>query len=421
MVKTSIIKFSSEFDLGSRLAYAFLFGLLGYICAVMAGTADLAARESILRAWSLLVAAVVAVSVPHVLLPDPHWNLIQLLNKRPGALLEHQVKRWISVVFLLAMPCLILAFYDIHHLREDLFTKTTYFFEGLLLTLGICAYGFGRYVTIGQISQAWQEGQKGNLFRKLNALTTTPIVLPDGLIPPLLTTGRIFFIGILSVAACGYMSALFTEDLAWLPGFVLIGWSTVQLLRRVSVYDRHFYCTNAFYTEIFRSAGGVRMSERDPIPYKSLYWVPPVLRAHVWAGLLQLDRKFPLGRLIFLGHLGLWTLFYQDAALNIIAAYLLLLIVAKNAVIYLLVTRPFAPTSIFYTSHPVTIRIMTRLFINLRWTFPLLLSLLMVVLLKRSFLVDQALFWTALDILAALFTAWIFTYVTELQNKRRFA
>ena len=128
--------------------------------------------------------------------------------------------------------------------------------------------------------------------------------------------------------------------LAWVPGLLLLAWSAETLRRLLPAYDRAFYATNAFYSEIFRRAGGVRVADREPIPYRAVYWAPRRWKPSVWASLLQLDRKLPLGRFIALGHVALWLLFFRDAAPDTIAVYLVLFIAAKNGASYLLVTRP---------------------------------------------------------------------------------
>lgn len=406
---------------GSRIAYLLLLALLCYVALLLAGDVTLPARAALMRVWALLATAVFAVAVPHVLLPAADAPLLQLLNRPPQALLRHQLRPWVPVVLLFALPCVLLAFYDPGRWAEAPGRKALILLEGLTVVLGMGLYSFYRYMTIGQVSQAWQEGRRGGWYRRLKENTTTPLVLPDGLVPALLATSRLFIAGVLVIAAEAYTGRLVAVALGWVPGLVLLAWAGGRLLQAGRAYDRHFYSTNAFYTEIFRSAGGVRASEQEPIPYRAVYWVPRRWRPHAWAGLRQLDRKLPLGRLVALGHCALWILFYQDAAAEVVAAYLLLLITAQNAVVYLLAAEAFAPLPFQVLLQSPAGWTLTRFFINLRWAFPLLLSLGVVALFEASFALREVLLWTALDVLAAWLTAFAATFRAEMRYHRRFA
>ena len=119
--------------------------------------------------------------------------------------------------------------------------------------------------------------------------------------------------------------------------------------------------------------------------------------------------------------IGLALLFFQDAAADVVAVYLVLFMAAKNGASYLLVTRPFAPFPFRALRQRPADWVATRFFVNLRWTLPLLLSLLLVAALDPALTTAEALGWTALDGAFALLTALIFTYGTEFQDRKRFA
>ena len=103
------------------------------------------------------------------------------------------------------------------------------------------------------------------------------------------------------------------------------------------------------------------------------------------------------------------------------AVYLVLFMAAKNGVSYLLVTQPFAPFPFRAARQRPADWVATRFFVNLRWTLPLLLSLLIIAVLDPALTATEALGWTGLDIAFALLTALIFTYGTEFQDRKRFA
>ena len=136
---------------------------------------------------------------------------------------------------------------------------------------------------------------------------------------------------------------------------------------------------------------------------------------------MQLDRKLPLGRLLVPWGIGLAILFFQDAAADVVAVYLVLFMAAKNGAAYLLVTRPFAP----FPFRALRLRpadwVATRFFVNLRWTLPFFLGLLIIAALDPAMTPAGALRWTGLDLAFALVTAFIFTYGTEFQDRKRFA
>ena len=405
-----------------RAAYALLFVALGYVCVLMASEAPIETRIVLLRYWTLLAAGVYAVAVPHVLLPDVAVPLLQRLNRSPRALLRHQLRAWAGVVIAFAMPGLVLAFYDPGRFGEDLAIKALHLAANLCVVLGVGVYSFGRYVNIGPASQAWQEGKKGRRYRTLKEHSTGGIfAVPDGLVPAITATTRVFGVGLLVLAASAFMGLGLTPALAWGPGVLLLGWAVGMLWRLQPGYDRAFYATNAFYSEIFRRTGGVHVTDREPIPYRAVYWAPRRWKPSVWASLLQLDRKLPLGRFLVPWGIGLALLFYEDAAADVLAVYMVLFMVAKNGASYLLVTRPFAPFPFRAARLRPIDWVATRFFVNLRWTLPFFLSLLIIAALDPALTLAGALRWTGLDLAFALVTAFIFTYGTEFQDRKRFA
>lgn len=403
------------------VAYGLLFVVLAYVCLLIASGTDLETRIKLLRYWTLGAAAVYAVAVPHVLLPDAALRMLQRLNRSPRGLLGHQLRAWGGVVAAFAVPGILLAFYDPGRWTDALTDKSLHLAANLLVVLGVGLYSFGQYVHIGPTSQDWQEGKKGRWYRTLKDHSNGGFSVPDGMVPALLATQRTFAVAILALAASAYVGVYVTPALAWGPGVLLLGWAVGTLLRRLPTYDRSFYATNAFYNEVFRSKGGVRVSDREPIPYRAVYWTPPRWKPAVWASLRQLDRKLPLGRFIALGHVVLWLLFFQDAPADVIAVYLVLFMAAKNGIVFLLVTKPFAPFPFQATRQSPGAWIATRFFVNLRWTLPFLLSLLTVAVLDPAFAAPDALWWTGLDVTCALLTAFLFTYGTEFQYRKKFA
>ncbi len=110
--------------------------------------------------------------------------------------------------------------------------------------------------------------------------------------------------------------------------------------------------------------------------YQSIYWVPKRWKPSAWAGIVQLDRYFPMGRIVFLGHFILWLLFYFDSAPFIRNSYLFLFVLLQNTSIYLLLNKRIGPVSWNYRIQKPTDWILTRFFIQIRWLLPFILSLI---------------------------------------------
>ena len=402
-------------------AYALLLGLLSYASGLLAAEAGLAERAVLMRFWGLFAAAVFAVATPHLLLPDGLLHRMHLANPSPEALLRHGLRQLRPLLVVLAAPCLVLAFYDPGGWGTDVGAKALQALVGWLVVLGVGLFSFWRYMTMGATSQAWQEGAKGAWYRRLARDSTTGgLGVPDGLVPAVSATGSLFVVGMLVVVAGAVLGGV-APGLVVLPSAAFLAWAAFRLRRRRRAYDRHYYHTNAFYGDVFRSEGGVRVTDREPIAYEAVYWVPPRWKPHVWAALRQFDRRLPLGRFVALGHLFLWFLFFQDVAPGIIAAFLLLFIAAQNAAVYLLTRPALAPLPFSLLQQSPLHWTTTRFFVNLRWALPMALSLAVVALFDADVRFWTALGWTGLDLAFAFLTAWLATYVHESRYRRRYA
>ena len=409
--------------------YVLLILLLGYASSLLASEASLAERAVLVRFGGLFAAGVFAVATPHLLLPDPLLSRMQLGNLPASALLAHGLRRIGALLLLLAIPPLVFAFYDPAGLGADVGAKAVQALTGFLITLGIGLISFRRYMTMGATAQAWQEGTKGQVYRKMAEQSSTGgLGVPDGLVPAVTATGSLFIVGALAVVASALLESI-VPALAWLPGAALSAWAGFRLAQVRPVYDRHYYHTNAFYGDVFRSAGGVRVASREPIAYEAVYWVPPRWKPHVWASLRQLDRRLPLGRFVIIGHLFLWFLFFQEAdpassagqAVQVTSAYLLLFIAAQNAAVYLLATPALAPLPFGLLQQAARHWTLTRFFVNLRWVLPMALSLGLVALFDADVRFATALGWTLLDLAFAFLIAWLVTYAHESRYRRRYA
>jgi hypothetical protein len=348
------------------VAYGLLLLVLCGGAVGLAHDAAPAARAAGLRLWTVAGAGLFAMAPPNVLLPDPNVRLLQLLNWPPARLLRYQGRRLGPLVGLVGLPALLLAIVDPGAPLRGLGTKAAALGQALLLLVGVAGDSFVHFALLGPRSQAWQEGTGGDWYRRAVEERGQGVPLPRGLVPALFATTRCFVVALVAilVSAAGAQAGLAMA--AWGPGLVLLGWSGARLWRARRTYDRAFYQTTAFYDEVL-GGGALRAGGRDPLPYDALYWVPPRWRPAAWAGLRQLDRRLPLGRLVALGHAGLWLLCLQDLPAIVVSSFLFLLLAAQAAAGGLLVTRAAAPLPFQRTLQSTADWIGTRTFVNLRW------------------------------------------------------
>ncbi|HET6568646.1 MAG TPA: hypothetical protein VFG50_11830 [Rhodothermales bacterium] len=403
-----------------RILYVALLGLLAYLCGMLAAGAGAADRAVYLRNWSILAAAGLALLPPNLLLPDSNVRFFQFLNLAPGKLADVQFRRWLPLVFLFVIPAAVLAYFAPGSLTAGLGDKSLYFLEALLITAGTALYSFAVYQRIGKRSQQWQEGERGEWYRSWERTTGQSYGVPHGLVPVFWVTSHVFVVGMVFALAGVYAESRLGVRFVWLPGLALVLLGSLRAGLVTRRFDVHFYRTNALYTEVFRT-GGVRATDRSPIPYRAVYWTPERWKPHVWAGLRQLDRRLPLGRFVAIGHVILWLLFYREALAGLIAAYLLLFSLAKNTTVYLTAQEAMAPPPFQHLFQPPQEWVFIRFFVNLRWTLPYFLSLSLVAILTDRFNFVNVVSWTLLDVALAFVTAWMATLGAESPYRKRYA
>ncbi|MFO8100497.1 MAG: hypothetical protein R6T83_12870 [Salinibacter sp.] len=394
-------------------------GLLVVLCgaAVLLGTgADVAARAAGLRLWALAAAALFAIAPSNVLLPDPNTRLLQRLNWAPGRLLRYQIERMGSLVVLGAVPAALLAYADPAAPLQHLGAKTAALGQALVLMVGAAGDSFAHFATLGPRSQAWQEGQAGTWYARAVEERGQGVSLPRGLVPALFATTRCFAVALAAVLVSGAGAQAGLPAVAWGAGLALLGWAVLRLRRHRARFDRHFYQTTAFYAEVM--GGGVTATEREPVPFDALYWVPSRWRPAVWGSLRQLDRRLPLGRLVALAHAGLWLLCLRGAPSALTSGYVATLFIAQTTVCGLLTTPSAAPLPFQHTMQSVGDWIGTRTFVNLRWLAAHGGSLALVALFDDTYGAAWVGTWAAVHVALSLVAAAGATAVHEGRSRR---
>ncbi|MEX0779263.1 MAG: hypothetical protein WD491_14355 [Balneolales bacterium] len=404
----------------TRIASIVVAGMLVYAVVLLAGDASLEQRVVTSRFWGFALAGFFAFIIPHLLFPDKRIDWIQMLNLQPAALMLHQARKLFPLIALLYITYALLAYYDPGQWTIAIPEKTSLFAQGILIITAVAAYAFYRFVIIGLLSQEWHEGKRGKkLLQSLEAMGQSSAV-PPGMIPSLTATSMIAAIGMLLVVFTAYLTAFEITVLSYLPGLILLTYSGVRLYNIRPVYDRYFYRGNAFYDELFRNPKAFKSEAREPIAYDAVYWVPHAWRHAVWACLRQLDRRLPMGRIMLLFIVFLWFLFWTDVSFNLISAWLVIIITAKNVASYILTTPQFAPLPFQFTIQSPAGWVLTRFFVNIRWTPAIILSLGVVAVFQGDVEFSMPLYWAAFDLIFSILTAFIITRLHEYQFQKRY-
>ncbi|MEM6784923.1 MAG: hypothetical protein AAF624_14475 [Bacteroidota bacterium] len=403
----------------SMLAYLGVVAVLAYVAMLAVDGADLADRSYALRYVGLLVSGGFAIAVPHVLFPDPETEALHLANPSPVALLRRVLQRWGSVVVAIAVPLAVLPLGALGTAPSSLVAVRVA--EAMLFGLGLGLYALGRYADLGARSQAWGEGQAGDWYRTFRAAAPGfAFLVPNGLVPGLFATGRVFLVGSAAVIAATALDGRGLGLWTWMPGAVLLAVATIRLLRLRAAFDAAFYHTHAFYAEAFAEPDVGFAEGRAAAPYDAVYWMPSALRPSTWATLTQLDRTLPLGRFVFLALALLAVLFLIDAPAQTLTVALGALVVLKNAALLRVVGRGIAPAPFDLWMQPPSSWVWVRFGLSARWAFPLGLLLVLAVWLDPDATWAMALGWVALDLLAAAVFALVATLRTEVAYRRQF-
>lgn len=322
----------------------------------------------------------------------------------------------------LLLPPLVAAFYEPGNLSGDLLQKSLLVVLSWLVIVATGLYSFQYYLTIGAKSQAWQEGSEGKWWD--NAVEFNPklqLNLPRGMLPALFATARVFVVGVLPLVAGLKLRQFGPFALALIPAAMAMAWTVLRAVKLRQSFDRYYYHTNAFYNELFKR-GSISITDRAPVSYDAVYWVPAKWRAHTWASLLQFDRILPVGRFMTMGVVVYWILSTQNPpGTPVNSVFLLLMLVTKNLTVVTLTKPRLAPDLIEATFQSRAGWSMTRFFVNLRWTMPAGLALLAVAFFSSQLSYLDVGLWVAVDVVLAFLAAWGITYFNHKFQRTRLA
>lgn len=399
---------SSRTDLLTGLAWALVLSVvLGALAVGMASAVE-GAREAAFR-YVLLALGVVAVTPTHALLPDAAVPWLVRLNRAPGALLKRAGWRWASVGVGVLVPLGVWASAPLAAL------------EAGLLLLAAALYAFRDTMTLGPVSQAWQEGRRGARYRALVARDPRfSLGVPDGLVPGTLASARVYGVGLAFAAAAIAAGAVFGVVGGVLAAAALAGWQALRVARLAPTFDRAFYHSSALFQELLFRPNRA-LGERPPLGYDAVYWVPARWRPHVWAGLVQLDRRLPVGRLVVLSGLVFWSILALGVSEAVVTGFLVTMLALRNASIARHALPDVAPPILHVALLRPAEWIAVRTAMNLRWLLPTALILSIPALLTAALSWGDVLRWLALDAGLAFTTALLTTYAAEFRHRRRLA
>jgi hypothetical protein len=204
-----------------------------------------------------------------------------------------------------------------------------------------------------------------------------------------------------------------------LVGAALLLLSAVRQAAWLGRADAFIFRSHAFFNEMYRAFGGARMSDREPLPFASLYWVPARVRPAVWAHLRQMDRRMPLGRLVAAALLLLWVVLYSQGYGAMAASLLAVIVLAKNAAPFMLAGPDASPPALHLRLHGVPAWVTIRSFVSLRWTLPIALALTVAALFSAT--LTLVVVWVLADVALALLCSLVLALSTEHAYRRRFA
>ncbi len=394
-------------------AFAVLALTLGLLAATAASGLDGEGRGRLVRYVGILIAGGLSVAAPHLLFPDPAMRRLQLSNPNSGRLLRRQLGRWAPVVAVLAVPAVVIA-----GAARPLLAA-----EGVLSIAALGLFAWVRTATLGLRVRAWERGEKGRFYRGLTArFPAFKFQVPDELVPSFGLTAEIFLAGgALSIAgrAVGDGPGTLVAPailLAVTLALALRSFGSAQDRQR-GAFDQAFWTSNGVWADAFQPSEGTGEG-REPIAYDAVYWAPRAIRARVWAGLVSLDRRLPLGRLVALG-LGLVAAVHAaDAGAGPEVASLALVVLGVNGAVALTATDALVPG-------PLALRVggawgwaAARFLMNVRWLPPLAGVLALLAWLTDGLGWAEVWQWALIDLAVAALSAGLVTLASHARLRR---
>ena len=191
-------------------------------------------------------------------------------------------------------------------------------------------------------------------------------------------------------------------------------------LRRRAAFDRAFWTSNGVWSDAFQPSEGTGEG-REPIAVDAVYWAPRAVRPRVWAGLVSLDRRLPLGRIAALG-LGLVAAVHvADAGTGPEVAALALYVLGVNGAVALTARDEVVPGPLALRLGGAAGWAAARFLMNARWLPPLAGVLALLAWLTDAVAWADLLVWTLVDLAVAVLSAAAVTAASRWRLRRTYA
>ena len=386
---------------------------LGALAATAADGLDAEGRGTLVRYLGILISAALAIGMPHLLYPDPAVGRLQLANPGAGRLLRRQVARVAPVLAVLSLPALAVGLGGAQAAGAGWMVAL----EGTLGVVAVGLYALGRAAPLGLRVQAWGQGEESGRRRVLT-WATTGARAPEAdafTAPSLLTTAEVFLVGS-TLAVVGQ-----AVGAGWglAAPVTALGLAGLVLGRQAEGFDRAFWVTNGVLTDAFRTTE-TGDEERGAIDYDAVYWAPGRLRPAVWAGLVSLDRRLPLGRLALGGLALVAAVAFAGVPDGVFAAAVVLWTVAVNAAVALTTRPALVPPALAYRLHGGAGWSAARFLMNVRW-LPLLVAVLALLAWLTDLEAGDIVTWSVVYLVVAALSAVAVTVIERFAFRRALA
>lgn len=341
--------------------------------AFWTGLSSLEERVVTLRYLLLILTALIAFSTPYLLFPDRNTSLLQLGNMDEKFLTVYLIKRILKITWPVILLLAILLFADLNHPLDHLDVKGIVFLNSILFFTGLVIFSVTRYSGSGLDSQFWKESEKGKKLR-MQMADYFKYPIDPGSIPSLLNTILIVSIGSLLIVSGSNINQTVNIYSELLFMFVIFISALLYFRMKSGRMVINYYATNAFFLEFFGSnMKGEDLTLRREV--NQLWWVPTLLKAHVWQYLVQLDRKVPAGRVVAAGHLLVWFIAYQKPDPEFLSIVWLIFALLHHFFTFLTIGDEMSPGWLFRWIGSTNIWLLSRFWMQLRWLIPLLISM----------------------------------------------
>ena len=394
-------------------AVALAGAALGALASTASDDLDAEGRATLVRYLGILISAALAISTPHLLYPDPAVGRLQLSNPEPGRLLRRQLERVAPVLAVLSPPAFVVGLGGTRTAGAGWAVAL----EGALGVWAVGLYALGRSAPLGPRIHAWGRGRESG-WRRVLTWATTGARAPEAdafTAPSLLATAEVFLVG--SVLAVYGQAVGAGWGLAG-PAAVL-GLTGLVLGRQLTTFDQAFWVTNGVITDAFRTTA-TGDGERGAVGYDAVYWAPDRLRPAVWAGLVSLDRRLPLGRLALGGLAVVVTVAFAGVPDGVFAAAVLLWIVGVNGAVALTARPALVPGALAYRLHSGAGWTAARFLMNVRW-LPLLSAVLALLAWLTDVEAEDVVLWSLVYLAVAGLSAVVVTVVARFTFRRALA